>query len=62
MGILHAANVVALPVIGRLLTTPRRRANRRGSASTISTPPLGPGTWVLRIEHAPEGSEPPPAT
>ena len=25
MGILHAANVVALPIIGRLLTTPRRR-------------------------------------
>jgi len=59
MGILHAANVVALPIIGRLLTTPRRRDTGAGSAPTISTPPLGPGTWVLRIEPAPGEPEPP---
>ena len=62
MGILHAANVVALPIIGRLLTGSRRRDTGAGSAPTISTPPLGPGTWVLRIEAAPDASEPPPAT
>jgi hypothetical protein len=59
MGILHAANVVALPIIGRLLTAPRRRDTSAGSAPTISTPPLGPGTWVLRIEPAPGEPEPP---
>ena len=65
MGILHAANVVALPIIGRLLTTTPRRAETRvasgtGGAPTISTPPLGPGTWVLRIEAAPEAPDQPP--
>ena len=63
MGILHAANVVALPIIGRLLTTPRRRDTSAtpgaGSTPTISTPPLGPGTWVLRIEPAPGEPEQP---
>src|SRR3954463_383361 len=62
MGILHAANVVALPIIGRLLTGTRRRDQGPGSAPTIATPPLGPGTWVLRIEPAPDGPEAPPAT
>jgi hypothetical protein len=62
MGILHAANVVALPIIGRLLTGTRRRDQGTGSAPTIATPPLGPGTWVLRIEPAPDGPEAPPAT
>ena len=63
MGVLHAANVVALPIIGRLLSTTRRRRDtagaRRGSAPTISVPPLGPGTWMLRIEPAPGEPEPP---
>jgi hypothetical protein len=66
MGILHAANVVALPIIGRLLTTPRRRGGDAtagvGSAPTTSTPPLGPGTWVLRIEPAPDSAQQPPST
>src|SRR3954447_6301259 len=62
MGILHAANVVALPIIGQLLTTPRRRDTGAGSAPTISTPPLGPGTWVLRIEPAPDSPQQPPTT
>ena len=66
MGVLHTANVVALPVIGSLLTNSRRlerSVERRAAApSSITTPPLGPGTWVLRIEPAPEAApeEPPP--
>ena len=68
MGVLHTANVVALPVIGSLLTNSRRleRGDERRAAppSTITAPPLGPGTWVLRIEPAPEASpeEPPPVS
>jgi hypothetical protein len=67
MGILHAANVVALPIIGRLLTGSRRRdagdtPPPTGSVPTISTPPLGPGTWVLRIEQAPDPPMSPPTT
>jgi hypothetical protein len=58
MGVLHAANVVALPIIGRLLSSNKRlddsRANpAAGEPPTITVPPLGPGTWVLRIERAP---------
>ena len=60
MGVLHTANVVALPVIGSLLTNSRRlerSVERRSAApSSITTPPLGPGTWVLRIEPAPEAA------
>jgi hypothetical protein len=59
MGVLHAANVVALPVIGRLLTsnkhvddTAHPAATRPSPAGTA--PPLGPGTWLLHIEPAPE--------
>jgi hypothetical protein len=67
MGILHAANVVALPVIGRLLTSNKRlddtgatpRTLRSGDATTA--PPLGAGTWLLHIEPAsPPPQEPPP--
>jgi hypothetical protein len=45
MGILHAANVVALPVIGRLLASNKRldEARRRAQRCT----PLGPGTWIV---------------
>ncbi len=57
MGILHAVNVVALPIIGRLLSSNKRfddeRAQPRASVSTASIPPLGAGTWILRIEEAP---------
>jgi hypothetical protein len=71
MGILHAANVVALPIIGNLLShrmvasaEPHSQPGRATAASTpfVSTPPLGPGTWILRIEPAPDpqpdGDEP----
>jgi hypothetical protein len=67
MGILHAANVVALPVIGGLLSNNRRLEDMRveptpGPPSSISVPPLGPGTWLLRIEPAPGSSPPDPAS
>lgn len=66
MGILHAANVVALPVIGRLLSSNRRLDDKPptagGGASTGSIPPLGPGTWILRIEAAPAATPPEPGT
>ena len=76
MGILHAANVVALPVIGGLLSNNKRLESPRsdssvgapsvgvpsvGVPSTLTVPPLGPGTWILRIEPAP-GSSPPDPT
>lgn len=63
MGILHAANVVALPVIGMLLSG-NGRVDRNappgppGPPSSISVPPLGPGTWILRIEPAPGENRP----
>jgi hypothetical protein len=49
MGVLHAANVVALPVIGGLL------ANNDRSVSSPNEPPsLAPGTWIVRVEQSPE--------
>ncbi|MDO8363674.1 MAG: hypothetical protein Q7V88_12315 [Actinomycetota bacterium] len=58
MGVLHAANVIALPVIGRLLSSNKRLdesgvAPAAGMPPSMSVPPLGPGTWILRIEPAP---------
>jgi hypothetical protein len=50
MGVLHALNVVALPVIGGLLASNRRRDTGHDSQPSAST--LGPGTWLLRIEPA----------
>lgn len=50
MGVLHALNVVALPVIGGLLSSNRRRDEAVGGVP--SAPPLAPGTWLLRIEPA----------
>ncbi len=66
MGVLHAANVVALPVIGRLLSSNKRLDDARsvptpGAASPTSVPPLGPGTWILRVEPAPGSPPPDPA-
>jgi hypothetical protein len=65
MGILHAANVVALPVIGGLLSSNKRLGDHDMSGATgaprpTSTPPLGEGTWILHIEPSP-GSSPPPS-
>jgi hypothetical protein len=52
MGILHAANVVALPVIGGLLSSNRQLDEGRPAGPEVA-PPLGPGTWILRVEAAP---------
>ncbi len=67
MGILHAANVVALPLIGGMLSTNRRLEEGTssrvdaGGTSSATIPPLGPGSWILRIEPAnradPSGSK-----
>lgn len=48
MGLLHTANVVALPVIGNLLAGVRR------PGGPAQGPPLAEGTWILRIEPAPD--------
>ena len=58
MGVLHAANVVALPIIGRLLSSNKRLDEStvdpaKQPTSSMSMPPLGPGTWILRIDPAP---------
>ena len=59
MGILHALNVVALPIIGGLLSGNGRldaaaagRSRPAGAESSTSLP-FGPGTWILRVEQAP---------
>ena len=68
MGILHAANVVALPIIGRLLSSTKRLDDTTptpapgATSSSVSVPPLGPGTWILRIEPATESNTPDSAT
>jgi uncharacterized membrane protein len=62
MGILHALNVVALPVIGRLLSL-NKRLDEDGTfgdpspsrpSKTSGIPPLGPGTFIVRIEPTPD--------
>ena len=57
MGILHGLNVVALPIIGRLLASDERahddRPNAEAGTSSATMPPMGPGTWILKIEEAP---------
>jgi hypothetical protein len=62
MGILHAANVVALPIIAGLLTTNKRLDDARTTTTDqtppLDVPPLAPGTWIVRIE--PAATQPPP--
>jgi hypothetical protein len=53
MGILHTANVIALPVIGNLLQGVKRFGDPDTGSSGRGTPPLGPGTWILRVEAGP---------
>jgi hypothetical protein len=63
MGVLHAANVVALPIIGQLLSgrvDDGKRSFSAGGLSSAVVPPLGPGTWLLRIEPAPGSTTPEP--
>jgi hypothetical protein len=68
MGVLHSLNVVALPVIGRLLSLNKRLDDGDRGASAPSppsgtgspgVPPLGPGTWIVRVE--PSSGDHPPA-
>lgn len=59
MGVLHAANVVALAIIGRLLSSNKRLDDNKATAAGPETPsgslpPIGPGTWILRIETLPD--------
>ena len=68
IGLLHAANVVMLPVMGRLLTSNRRLDEAMDPPAAAPIPmhdaPAGPavpmGSWVLRIEPAPPPSPAPP--
>jgi hypothetical protein len=63
MGILHALNVVALPVIGRLLSLNKRldddgtfgEPGPSRATPTPGIPPLGPGTWIIRVEPGDPG-------
>lgn len=63
MGILHAAHVVALPLIGRMLTANRQleegHTSRSPSGGQMAAPPLGPGAWIVRIEPSGDPQRPP---
>jgi hypothetical protein len=66
MGVLHALNVVALPVIGGLLSNNKRLEQHSSETPPSASgaggvPPLGPGTWILRVEAAPAATPTPPA-
>jgi hypothetical protein len=64
MGVLHAANVVALPIIGNLLSSSKLVGEALSDGgplpSTMQVPPLGAGTWILRVEQAPASIPPEP--
>jgi hypothetical protein len=62
MGVLHAANVVALPIIGGLLSSNSRLEDPKPAGTPTGVPPLGPGTWILRIEPSPGSNAPGQAT
>jgi hypothetical protein len=59
IGLLHAANIVFLPLIGRLLTMNKQLDDsvdgpRAAGPSPVSAPPAAGGSaWILRIEPAP---------
>jgi hypothetical protein len=65
IGLLHAANIVFLPVIGRLLTMNKQLDDSINAPPAAPAPGGGQGTgpapgggaWILRIEPAP-GSPP----
>src|SRR3954466_15382910 len=61
MGVLHAANVIALPVIGQLLSS-KQLDDQPADGRTADVPPLGTGTWILRVEPAPGSSTRTPPT
>jgi hypothetical protein len=60
IGLLHAANIVLLPVIGRILTMNKQlddSVDRSPAAPQSPAAGAGGGAWILRIEPAP-GSPP----
>ena len=60
IGLLHAANIVLLPVIGRILTMNKQLDDSVDRSPPAPHPPsaaTGGGAWILRIEPAP-GSPP----
>ena len=60
IGLLHAANIVLLPVIGRILTMNKQLDDSVDRSPAAPHPPsagAGGGAWILRIEPAP-GSPP----
>ncbi|CAN5846608.1 MAG: hypothetical protein ACR2HP_06250 [Ilumatobacteraceae bacterium] len=62
MGLLHALNVVALPIIGRLLSLNKRLdddGRTQPAPQPQSAPPLGPGTWIVRVELSGDPPAPP---
>lgn len=62
MGILHTANVLALPVIGNLLQGVTTRTSPEDDPARVRdgvpVPPLGPGTWIVQVRPA-DTSHPP---
>ena len=62
MGILHAANVVALPVIGGLLHSNDRQATPKPPSAAPGSNTLTPGIWTLQIEAPPEAQHGGPAS
>ena len=60
MGILHAANVVALPFIGQMLSS--NNLDEGPPTAPAQVPPIGPGTWILRVEPGPGSSPQAPPT
>jgi hypothetical protein len=58
IGLLHSANIVFLPLIGRLLTMNKQlddSIDSRGAPPSAppTAPPTGGSAWILRIEPAP---------
>jgi hypothetical protein len=58
IGLLHSANIVFLPLIGRLLTMNKQlddSIDPRGAPPSAppTAPPTGGSAWILRIEPAP---------
>ena len=66
MGILHSLNILALPVVGRLLSLNKRLDDAHASEGAAASssggggvPPLGPGTWIVRVEPGSAPAAPP---
>ena len=55
---------ILLPIIGNLLSSSNllddAHPDGGRSPSTMQVPPLGAGTWILRVEQAPASTPPEP--